>query len=440
MKIAIIGGGIGGLSLAYYLSKNPKNKVCLYEKNKELGGLLGLLEINGVGLEGYYHHLFKSDKYILDLIKELGLEDKLLFLPSKIGVYYQSKIYPFSSPFDLLRFSPLSFFDRLRCGLTVLYLQRMISWSNWRKYQDIPAGGWLRKFSGQRVWEVVWKPLLYGKFGKEADKISLAWFWHRFYVRGKSRGRFGTEEELLYLKGGFKILVTTLLQRMVENGGVVKTGVSIETCKGTTLIGNNLGRVVPLKESFDKVIFTTPIPVFLKLVEGLPKDYLIKLKKIKYRAALCLVLLLKNQLMKKIYWLNIHDLAMPLLSVVEQTNFIAKKYYGGENIVYVGNYLSWEDPLLKMEEEKLVEVVSSELQKINPKFKKDWLKKYWVFKDLYAQPVVTVDYHKFITNHKTPIKNLYLMTMAQIYPEDRGINQAVRKAKRLADVIMKERY
>lgn len=433
MKIAIIGGGIAGLSLAYYLSKKPGNKVVLYEKNAAVGGLLGILTINNVGFEGYYHHLFKGDQAVIGLARELGLADKLLFLPSRVAVFFGGKIYPFSSPFDLLQFNPLPFVDRLRVALTILYLRYFISWQNWRQYRTVSAASWLQRVSGRAAYEIVWRPLLYGKFGEFAPKVSLAWLWHRFYIRSQSRSKTAVSEELVYFKGGFKVLVEALTQAIKKNQGeiILKTTLSRVRKQGKRLVVvSDKGTAV-----FDKVVFATPLPVLDKIVPELPQSYVKKLARINYRAAFCLVLDLKQQLLDKIYWLNIHDLKMPFLSVVEHTNFVDPKIYGGKNLVYVGNYLSWQDPLLKLSPEKLLELVAGELKKINPGFKKTWVRRFWLFKDLYAQPVVTTDYYRLIPPVKTPVPGVYLLTMAQIYPEDRGTNQAVRDAKKLAQML-----
>jgi hypothetical protein len=53
----------------------------------------------------------------------------------------------------------------------------------------------------------------------------------------------------------------------------------------------------------------------------------------------------------------------------------------------------------------------------------------------YSQPVVVQQYSKILPELKTPVENLFLASMAQIYPEDRGQNYAVRLGKQVADMV-----
>ena len=79
MKIGIIGGGIAGLTAGYRLSKEGVN-VILFEKDKVLGGLAGVIKIDDFLIEKYYHHIFTTDFEIIRLIEDLGLQEKLTWL------------------------------------------------------------------------------------------------------------------------------------------------------------------------------------------------------------------------------------------------------------------------------------------------------------------------------------------------------------------------
>lgn len=436
-RVAIIGGGMTGLSAAYYLSKKDEVEVYVFERNSNFGGLLGILQIDGVGLEGFYHHLFKRDLDIISLAEELGLKSKLLYLPSKIGIFYEGKIYPFSTPIDLLRFSPISFFERIRLGTVALYLQNFINERNWEKLRTIPAGKWMNKYAGEKAYNVIWKPLLRGKFGPDADNISMAWLWSRLYLRSQSRGKLGSEETLVYLEGGFKILVDRLVAEIEKNGSKLYTDTIIKE------IAPHRGKIrLSLKaikgSAFNKTlvcdacIATIPNPTFVQLTPALPHKIKKRLLKVKYRGAMSVVLQLRRQFMKHIYWLNINDESMNLLAVVEHTNFVNPKSYDNKHILYAGSYPAQEDPVMTMREDRLIDLITEELKIINPLFKQGWIEKYWIFRDCFAQPIVTTDYHTYIPPVETGIPNLYLVNMAQVYPEDRGTNQAARDGKLIA--------
>ncbi|MFQ5934722.1 MAG: FAD-dependent oxidoreductase, partial [Dehalococcoidia bacterium] len=185
MNIGIIGAGAAGLAAAYELVKRG-HRPFVYEASPRIGGQASTFDVGGGRLERGYHHLFTSDTYMVDLIHEMGLGHKLAWIESKVGFYYNGKVYDFVTPMDLLRFTPISLVDRIRLGLVSLYLQRT---KNWRKFEGVTASEWIKKWAGRRNHDVVWGPLLRGKFGDSADEVGMAWFWGKIYLRFASRGK-----------------------------------------------------------------------------------------------------------------------------------------------------------------------------------------------------------------------------------------------------------
>ena len=145
--VAIIGAGIGGLTTGYELSKRGY-EVTVFEKEKEVGGLLSDFEIEGERLEKTYHHIFKTDKEVIDLIEKLGLQDKLKWYKSSIGLYYNGKIYPFLGAIDLLKFKGLGFVDKFRLGLVYLWLKFD---NDWKKYENITAAEWMETLASGKT-------------------------------------------------------------------------------------------------------------------------------------------------------------------------------------------------------------------------------------------------------------------------------------------------
>ena len=430
-KIGIVGGGIQGLSLAYFLSQKGF-EVTVFEKESYLGGLAGCFKTKGDYLEKYYHHIFTNDKAFLSLTKELGLGNKLISKKTLTSIFHDNKIYPFSSPFHILKFNPLSVWDRVRFGLSTLLIRKI---KNWRKLAPIPASKWLKKYAGKNAYQKVWEPLLKGKFGPYADRISMAWFWSRVVVRGTSRSK-GEHEELIYLKGGLDQMYEAMRQRIEGAGGKVLYPLEVKKVKREN-DGSFEVRASNKTYHFDKVVLTTAAPIVEKITVDLPKEFLNSLGNIRYQGAIVAVLSLKKSLLKDVYWLNINDPEFPFIAVVEQTNYIPKENYGGEILVYIGTYSATTNPLFTMENKEIVKKFTEPLDRINPKFDLSWIKRSWVFKDPYAQAVVNTKYSEYVPNYKTPIEDLYLVTHSQIYPWDRGMNQAVIQSKNVADLIVK---
>jgi protoporphyrinogen oxidase len=437
MKVGIVGAGATGLAAAYDLVK-AGHEATVYEGAPFLGGQASTFDVGGSRLEKGYHHLFTSDRDIVDLIHELGLGHKLAWIESKVGIFHDGRIYNFITPMDLLRFTPLSLVDRVRMGLATLYLQR---YKDWRKLEGITAAEWIRKYAGKGAYDVVWGPLLRGKFGAHYDKVGMPWFWGKIHTRFASRGNGMQKERLGYPMGSFAEVFETLAERIGERGGEVHTStpvssISVEDGVATGLeVRTESGDTVA--RPFDAVLATTPSYVLPRLVPSLPQDYLDKLQGVTYLSAVLVVLVLKEPL-SHLYWLNIADSSIPFVGLIEHTNYIDPSHYDGKHILYISNYLGEDSPLFHMKDSDLLAEYIPHLKKVNPRFDPSWIEEWYYHKVVAAQPIAGTHYSRQMPDHRTPVKNLYLANTTQIYPEDRGTNYSVRMGKRLAGMMMED--
>ena len=435
MRVGIIGGGVGGLGAAYELAKLG-HQVAVYERAPFLGGLAAPFEIGGGRLERFYHHLFLSDRTIIGLLDELGLGDHLIWEESKVGFFYQGRIYNFSTPMDLLRFTPVGLLDRIRMGLVSLYLQRT---KNWQKWEGITAAEFMRKWAGKRNYEVIWEPMLKGKFTTYYEQVAMPWLWSKFATRVTSRDR-SLKEKLGYIQGSWGVLIDELERRIREMGGEVHTDTTVKRI--TTAGGRVSGLVVEgagqqeEQVAFDLVIATVPSFALPRLVD-LPEEYVAKLQGVEYEGAIAVIWVLKQSL-SPIYWLNVADEDIPFLLLLEQTNLVPRSEYGGKHIVYTANYVTREDKRWHMEADEIMREYLPHLKKINPDFQESWVEEYYLHKEPAAQPIVTVNYREKMPSVKTPIRGLWLAAMSQVYPEDRGTNYSLRLAMEVARRAVEE--
>ncbi|MCJ7619089.1 MAG: FAD-dependent oxidoreductase, partial [Anaerolineae bacterium] len=217
MKIGVLGGGLTGLTAAYELAKRG-HEVLVLERAPYLGGQASTFEVEGTHLERYYHHIFTGDVDMMDLIEELGLSDRMLWLASKVGFFRDGQIYDFVTPMDLLRFQPLGFLQRIRAGLVTVYLQRF---GDWRDLEDSTAQDWIRRYAGEQAYEVIFAPLLRAKFGEYFDQVTMAWLWSKFKDRVGSRSKGMTQELLGYMEGSFQPFIDALASRIRAMGGTI---------------------------------------------------------------------------------------------------------------------------------------------------------------------------------------------------------------------------
>lgn len=424
MKVGIVGGGITGLTAALELLKKGY-EVTIIENEPYWGGLSSTFEIlPGVFIERYYHHLFTNDEEILGLCKELGIYGKLKTLDGKTSHLFEDKIYPLDSALAVLRFSPLNLIERLRFGLVTLYLKLK---NDGESFNYTTADYWLRKWYGRRAYTVVWKPLLQGKFADNYDKVSMTWFWARVKKRTVN---------LIYPEGGFQVIIDALLKVIGEKGGTLIGSARVEKVETnidnswqvSVRTGGDSERRLLDSYRFDKLIITTSLKTFTRMFPSLPQSYKSQLDSVEYLSAQITILVLTRRLSSH-YWINIGDTTFPFLVVGEQSNLFGLDYYHGKSVVYLGNYLPDGDRRLSMNSTELLDLYLPYLKKINPEFEKSWVDKVINFVGPFAQPVVVVGYKDKVPSFETPLKNLYLATMAQVYPWDRGTNYAVKLAK-----------
>jgi protoporphyrinogen oxidase len=435
MRVAVVGGGVAGLTAAYRLLQ-AGHQVAVFEAAPELGGLVRTFDAGGEPLECFYHHLFTTDTKIVELIEELGMGDRLVWRDSKVGFYRSGRIWNFVTPMDLLRFKPLPLIDRVRLGLAGLYLRRQ---DDWHRYEDITAWEWIRRYVGEKGLDVVWGPLLRGKFADQAEEVAMAWLWSKIHLRFASRkAGVNQQEQLGYMLGSFGVYIRELERRIrdseaahVETGQPVKE-ITVSHGRADGLILSD-GRRWPA----DAVIACVPSERFLPMAPPLGDEYQRRVNAARWQWALCYVLALKHSL-SPIYWLNISDPGTPFIAVIEHTNFIEKERYGGLNLVYLSNYLTPNHPWFSLSDEELDDLYLPHLTKFNPNFSRDWIVDRWVFKGPNAQPVIRRNYREDMPDHRTPLPGLYLANMQQIYPEDRGQNYSIRMGEQVAQMAAED--
>jgi len=415
-QIAIIGGGIGGMTAAFYLARIG-HQVTIFESSQRLGGLAaGFKKENWQwSVEEFYHHWFQSDHYILGLIDELGLKDKVHFFRPKTVVYYQGDFYPLDSPIAALFFPGFSLTDKIRFGFVTIYLRYLARWQPLEKYT---ASEWMRRYYGQKLYETYFEPLLMGKFNQYYQQANMAWFWARFKARSSKLGTF---------EGGFQAFIDLFSKELNALG--VKINLNSSVTGIDSQENGNLRLTVQNKPYlFDQVLFTSSPASLATLVPTINPQYLGKLSGLKSIGAVVLVLSLKHQLSKQgYYWFNLPKSAgFPFLALVEHTNFIPSEYFGNEHIVYCGDYLNPTHENFSLSKNELLDRFLPSLKKINPDFSADWVTESWLFRNVYAQPIPMVNHSINLPSIKTPIPNLFFASMSQVYPWDRGTNFAVQ--------------
>jgi protoporphyrinogen oxidase len=434
-RIAIIGGGFTGVTAAYRLASEGVD-VTIYEAGDRLGGLAAGFELAGRRIEQAYHFLYRTDEHILALTRELGLADKLTFHKSSVSTYYGGKLYPMETPVDLIRFTPIGFVDRIRAGLTVLWLQRV---KNWRSLSEVTALDWLRRYAGRRVSDVIWEPLLRGKFDRYYDKVTMSWLWGRVLQRVQSRDPARGGEVLGYFDGGFGIIIDAMERRIREAG----TAIHFET--PVTRIAHDAATdevvvTTPQGEArYDRVLATIPSHAVAKLLtnyEGYDPEYFNKIRSIDYLDAAVHVFATRQKI-TKYYWHNINTPNSPFVVFLSLTALVGSERFDGLNIYYIGDYVPREHPYMSMDGGALKEKWYAEIARMFPDFDRSQIVDDAVFRLRNAQHIVDIGFEENkLVPHQTPCPGVLMCNFSQIYPMDRGTNYAVRDGNAMAKLLL----
>ena len=425
MKIAVVGAGYAGLSAAYDLACEG-HEIVIFEANDRPGGLaMGFKEPGwDWSVEAYYHHWFASDQHMLDLIDELGFSQKVRFPRPYTVMLYKGKWYPFDSILQALIFPGLGWgINKIRFGLVGLYLRLT---NNWQSLEKTTVDDWMRKWAGNKVYETMWEPMLKGKFGPHYKEVNMAWMWARFHARTSKLGTY---------QGGFQAFADDFTETIIGLGVEIRFNMPVQEISEQLMITTATGQ-----ERFDRILVTTSPGLLSRMVPSLPESYHSGLSNLKSMGAIVLTLALKHRLSEQgYYWHNIpKDQGYPFLAVVEHTNYLSPDYFGGDHIVYCGDYRDQDHEYFSLTEDELLELFLPPLKRINPKFDPGWVKKSWIYRTKYAQPVPELNHSEKIPPLKTPLPGLYFASMSQVYPWDRGTNFAVEIGRRAAKLIISD--
>jgi len=429
MNIAIVGAGATGLAAAHDFL-NAGHQVTIFEASDRPGGLAaGFKEPHWRWtLEKFYHHWFSTDTDLLKLSEEIGVRDRVIFCSPKTVSYYDGNFYPIFSPKDALTFPGVSLPAKVPWGLSAIFLKAT---SNWKNLEKITAHKWASRWMGKAAYEAFIQPMLEGKFGEYAKDVNMAWLWARVKSRSFDLGTF---------VGGFQAFFNALAESVIDRGARIWYNTPVEH------IEQDLAHTwhvktpnSPFADQFDRVLVTTSPQIMSRLVPQLPSDYLRSLNNMKSLGAIVTVFALNQPLSPNpdYYWYNMpKNAGFPFLCLCEHTNFVDPQNFGGDRIVYCGDYLPTTHPYFAMSDHEIASMYLAALTRINPAFEPSWLRKFWVFREAYAQPVPMLNHSQQMPSTRTPLTGLWFASMSHVYPWDRGTNYAIQLGRCVSQSMM----
>lgn len=418
--VVVIGGGPMGLAAAYQALQGG-HQVQIFEAGPIPGGMSAHFDFGGLSLERFYHFVCRGDTPTFELMKELGIGDKLRWVPTSMGLFHGGSLHPWGNPLALLRFPGISLLTKFRYALLGLNCTRRKSWP---ELENITAIEWLTRWCGREGYDQLWRPLFDLKFYEFSGTVSAAWLYTRMRRTWRSRSSY-LQEELGYIEGGSATLIDALVESIRRLGGCIHLSSPVRkivVVQGHTIGVDTSAGFVPA----DHVISTIPMPQVPDMVPDLPGDL-----KVRYRSidsvGICCVILKLQRAVSPHFWVNLSGVPHDVPGMIEFSNLRPV----GTHIVYVPYYMPVSNEKFLWTDDQFVDDAFACVSMVNASLNKTDLLDAKVSRLRYAQAVCPPGFASKLPPVQTPIVGLQIADTSSYYPEDRSIAESVYLGRKM---------
>jgi protoporphyrinogen oxidase len=419
-RVAVVGGGVLGMFLALRLRQRGA-EVTLLESAPRVGGLAEHDVIGGFNWDRFYHVILLSDLHTRALLEELGLADTLRWGVTRTGFFTDGELYSLSNSIEFLKFPPLNLIDKFRLGGTIFLASRL---KDWKALERQNCVDWLRRWSGRRVVEKIWLPLLKSKLGDNYKVASANFIW-AIIARMYAARRSGLKREMFgYVDGGYQRVLDALEQKLRDNGVTIRYDTAVSAIEDS-------GHQVTVRmraggsEVFDRVVATVPTGAFAALCPQLTATEKQRLNDVTYQGIVCASMLTRKPV-SPYYVTNITDRWVPFTGIIEMTALVDRERFGGHSLVYLPRYLTQNEAFWQKSDEEVREEFVAALEKMYPSFSRADVVAFNVSRARQVLAISTLGYSdKLLPSIATSLKNVFLLNSAQIAAGTLNVNETL---------------
>ena len=417
-----------GLAVAYELTLKGY-KPTIFEADNRLGGMASCFDFQGLEIERYYHFHCLNDKGFLKILDEIGLKEQLKWKKTKMGFFYNGKLYRWGSLLSVLIFPKISLLTRIRY---LFHAARCLTIQNWHHLDNLKAIDWIKDWLGETGYKILWKKLFAYKFYRFASEVSAAWIWSRINRLGKSRDKL--REKLGFLQNGSIQLIDAMSMFIESNGGLIKLSSPVINIIPSKISGAKI-KTPKGEHSYDLVISTIPLPLIGKIFEKskINKFIINRYKKLNYVACACVILKTRKKITNN-FWTNINDDRFNIPGIIEMSNLRKLPIH----ITYIPFYIPRDHPDYLREDEFFISDAWACINAINTELDKKDLIASHCSRYSYAQPICGTNFKNQLPE-KEPFKGIFTVDTTVYYPEDRGISESIDYGRELVRLILKNK-
>jgi protoporphyrinogen oxidase len=421
MRIAVIGGGFMGMTLAYGLADRG-HAVTVFERDAQLGGLATHHDYGSFVWDRFYHCILPSDTHLIGLLKDVGLSEQLRWRRTLTGFYVDERLHSVSSGLEFLRFPLVGPWGKLRLALTLLYCSRL---SDWRPLEHITVEDWLIKMCGRTTYEKLWKPLLLAKLGENYRRVSAVFIWSYIKRLFMARDSSAKREHLGYVSGGYRAIFTRLENLVRQRGGDTRTGVTVKHV-GPAADGGLVVDVDGEVIRFDKVVFTSPVSVLRAVASPEIAGVADEGATVEYLGVVCGVLVTRRPLVPY-YVVNIADGRIPFTGVIGMSNLVAPaEELAGYHLTYLPKYVLSTDPFLKLPDSEVCRIFTDGLRGMFPTLPASEIHALHINRAFKVQPLQVLDYSRLVPQVTTHHPDFFVLNTAQFVNATLNNNEVAR--------------